>query len=73
MGSSENEGKEAEPMNEELFEGILLCVCGGGGAGRETAAADKVPRSGDKWLEKVSVTGGLLGDNDLTWCLHMVT
>ena len=50
-----------------------MCVWGRG-VGRETAAAaDKVPRSGDKWLEKVSVTGGLLGDNDLTWCLHMVT
>ena len=31
MGSSENEEKEAEPMNEELFEGILLCACGAGG------------------------------------------
>ena len=33
VGSSENERKEVETTNEELFEGILLCVCGAEGVG----------------------------------------
>lgn len=66
-------------MNEELFEGILLWGRGwGGGAGREmAAAADKVPRSGDKWLEKgvpqVVFLVTMTSHGVLTWGLHMVT
>ena len=47
MGSSENEGKEAEPMNEELFEGILLCVCVRGG-GREEKQQQPIRSQGQE-------------------------